>query len=155
MHIAVENINNTPSIKHPTNDSPAQVFSNSRINLNLSHIQHFTTPIHVLDRNLQDKTRIFNKWKSLSKIGLYLGKSRHHARSVALVINLQTGHVSPQFHVTFDPTFETDIDNPPNSRWQIECGFEREKRQNNKVNKTTEIEKKTNERSLEQTQVDN
>jgi hypothetical protein len=53
--------------------------------------------------------------------------SRHaHARSAALVLNMETG--SPQFHVKFDPKFETvkcSLDkNNPESKWQIECGFE-------------------------------
>ena len=31
--------------------------------------------------------------------------SPNHASSVALVLNLATGHVTPQFHVTFDDDF--------------------------------------------------
>ena len=31
--------------------------------------------------------------------------SPHHSSSVALVLNLQTGHVTPQFHVVIDDTF--------------------------------------------------
>ena len=39
--------------------------------------------------------------------GVYLGMSPNHASSVALVLNLATGHVSPQFHVVFDDEFST------------------------------------------------
>ncbi len=53
--------------------------------------------------------------------------SMQHARSVALVLNLKTGHVSPQFHVTFDPKFEAvrqSLGNlSPSSGWQKLCGF--------------------------------
>jgi hypothetical protein len=46
---------------------------------------------------------------------------------VALVLNLKTGHVSPQFHVIFDPKFETvrhSLGNlSPPSEWQKLCGF--------------------------------
>jgi hypothetical protein len=53
--------------------------------------------------------------------------SIQHARSVALVLNLKTGHVLPQFHVTFDPKFETvrgTLGNlSPPSEWQKLCGF--------------------------------
>jgi hypothetical protein len=35
-----------------------------------------------------------------------LDELMQHARSVALVLNLKTGHPSPQFHVTFDPRLE-------------------------------------------------
>ena len=49
---------------------------------------------------------------------MYLGPSLSHARSVALVLNPRTDHVSPQFHVKFDDCFEmvwdksTDLDAP-------------------------------------------
>ena len=33
--------------------------------------------------------------------------SPEYASSVALVLNLKTGHVSPQYHVIFDDTFST------------------------------------------------
>jgi hypothetical protein len=53
--------------------------------------------------------------------------SMQHACTVALVLNLKTGHVSPQFHVTFDPKFETvrhSLGNfSPPSEWQKLCGF--------------------------------
>ena len=42
-----------------------------------------------------------------SRVGVYLGHSPCHAGSVALVLNLRTGHVSPQFHVIFDDDFTT------------------------------------------------
>ncbi|KAI2498176.1 hypothetical protein MHU86_16319 [Fragilaria crotonensis] len=67
------------------------------------------------------------KWEVRSRMGVYLGMSMQHARSVALVLNLKTGHVSPQFHVTFDPKFETvrhSLGNlSPPSDWQKLCGF--------------------------------
>ena len=40
-------------------------------------------------------------------MGIYLGNSPRHARSVSLVLNLDTGHVSPQYHVQHDNFFET------------------------------------------------
>ena len=62
-----------------------------------------------------------------SRDGVYLSQSPLHAATVALVLNLQTGRVSPQFHVQFDPAFQTV--NPafggtsPDSNWQAICGF--------------------------------
>jgi hypothetical protein len=42
-------------------------------------------------------------------------------------LNLTTGHVSPQFHVKFDPKFQTVRESlgnlAPSSEWQVECGF--------------------------------
>jgi hypothetical protein len=42
-----------------------------------------------------------------SNICVYLGHSLFHARSVALVYNPSTGHISPQYHVVFDNDFTT------------------------------------------------
>ena len=58
-------------------------------------------------------------------MGIYLGQSSQHARSVALVLNLTTGHVSPQFHIKFDPLFHTtsEEERPPSSLWQTKAGF--------------------------------
>jgi hypothetical protein len=67
-------------------------------------------------------------------VGIYLGTSPHHSRKIALVLSLQTGHVSPQFHVKFDDYFETLHPNsgnsPPISHWQVRTGFESEVKPN-------------------------
>jgi hypothetical protein len=50
-----------------------------------------------------------------------------HARSVALVLSLETGLVSPQFHIVFDPSFRTvhpeQSNQVPTSQWQKKCEF--------------------------------
>jgi hypothetical protein len=38
---------------------------------------------------------------------MFLGFSSEHSSLVPLVLNLRTGHVSPQYHVIFDDNFET------------------------------------------------
>ena len=40
-------------------------------------------------------------------MGQFLGYSRVHSSTVALVRNLYTGFVIPQYHVVFDDKFET------------------------------------------------
>ena len=40
-------------------------------------------------------------------VGVYLGHLPQHAGNVALILNLQTLNISPQFHVIFDDTFST------------------------------------------------
>ena len=40
-------------------------------------------------------------------MGQFLGFSTQHSSTVALVRNLHTGYVSPQYHVVFDDKFET------------------------------------------------
>ena len=48
------------------------------------------------------------KWDPRSQTaGLYVGMSPNHASSVALVLNLATGHVTLQYHVVFDDDFST------------------------------------------------
>jgi hypothetical protein len=56
-----------------------------------------------------------------------LGPSPRHASSVALILNLKTGLVSPQFHCQYDDLFEsttgTQARSMPQSLWQQKCGF--------------------------------
>ena len=44
---------------------------------------------------------------------------------MALILNPQTGLVSPQFHVRFDPEFTTVPDHIERSLWQSLAGFVR------------------------------
>ena len=41
------------------------------------------------------------------RVGTYVGRSPIHAVNVFLILNISTGHVSPQFHNVFDKTFST------------------------------------------------
>ena len=45
-------------------------------------------------------------WNERIRVGAYLGRSKNNASNVVLVLNLQTGHISPQFHAAFDDHFE-------------------------------------------------
>lgn len=53
------------------------------------------------------------KWDKRATKGLYLGRSPKHSGTVALVLNLSTGHITPQYHVVFDDGFETVRGDPP------------------------------------------
>jgi hypothetical protein len=90
-------------------------------------------PVYVLHNSLQAGQQI-PKWHKRARVGLYLGHSPAHARSVALVLNLDTGLVSPQFHVKFDEFLETvnnQDDDYPN-RWKVLTHFEKGGRSRNK-----------------------
>ena len=63
-------------------------------------------PVFVLDAKLQDGKKL-PKWNRRAQMGHFLGFSRSHSSLVAMVRNLHTGHVSPQYHVVFDDKFET------------------------------------------------
>ena len=69
------------------------------------------------------------KWEPRSNVGVYLGNSPTHAGSVAMVLNVQTGHVSCQYHVVFDDTFSTveylrKREEPPNWPQLVETSTE-------------------------------
>lgn len=67
-------------------------------------------PVYVLDPTLQNGKKL-PKWNRRARMGQFLGYSRQHSSTVALVRNLHTGYVSPQYHVVFDDKFETVFHN--------------------------------------------
>lgn len=58
----------------------------------------------VLDLSCKDGKKI-PKWKQRSKQGKFLGFSKSQYSTVGLIINLQTGYVSPKFNVVNDDWF--------------------------------------------------
>jgi hypothetical protein len=123
VRMANDVLNETPSLRIATRQSPLQVFADTKVNPNAKHWKPFGCPVYVLDSNLQ-QGKIHHKWKQRSRVGIYIGRSPQHARNVALVLNIETGLVSPQFHVKFDPSFHTVKQSPEmTSLWQIKAGF--------------------------------
>ena len=102
MHHANNVANATP--RKGEEQSPSERFSGVNITPKLRHFHAFGCPTYVLDNALQSG-KGSPKWKRRSRLGVYLGPSPNHARSVGLVLNPLTGHVSPQFHVKFDDIF--------------------------------------------------
>ena len=62
--------------------------------------------MYVLDARLQGDSFI-PKWDEQVRVSVYVGRSPIRAGNVSLVLNLSTGHVSPQFHVVFDKNIST------------------------------------------------
>ena len=62
-----------------------------------------------------------------------MGQSPQHARTVALVLSLETGLTSPQFHISMDTTFQTLRKafggHSPQSHWQAKCHFRQQEQQ--------------------------
>ena len=56
-------------------------------------------------------------------MGVYLGRSPHHNRNVALILNRETGLVSPQYHVMYNNEFRTVTNDDYDSLWKIKAGF--------------------------------
>ena len=59
--------------------------------------------------------------ESLGRLGLFLGFPDLHSSLVPFVLHVETGHISPQFHVIFDDKFKTvnslPIDQPLDKQW--------------------------------------
>jgi hypothetical protein len=87
--------------------SPEEKMSGTRVKQTIKHEHPLFCPVYALHSKLQSGIGGIPKWEPRSNAGVYLGHSPEHASDVALVLNLGTGLVSPQFHVIFDDTFST------------------------------------------------
>jgi len=126
LRMANDAINETPNLKDQEGRSPLQIFSDSDIETNTKHWKPFGCPVYVLADRLQTGRGIYDKWEYRSKVGIYLGRSPSHGRNIALVLDRTTGLVSPQFHVKFDPSFQTikqDKFDKFDNIWQAKAGF--------------------------------
>jgi hypothetical protein len=88
--------------------SPMEKFTGTIFD-NYNHLTRahvFGCPVYVLDPRLQDAKKI-PKWSMRSRRGIYLGVSKHHSSTVHLVLNPETGIISPQYHCIFDDSFST------------------------------------------------
>ena len=129
---ANECINASPNMQDKTRQSPLQLFSTTKVHIKYKHWKPFGCPVFVLEEPLQSGTT-WDKWKSRARLGIYLGQSPLHNRNVALVMNKNTGHVSPQFHVKFDTKFHTLAQDEVATTWQEHTFFGKTK--NNIVTK--------------------
>ena len=121
MRHANDIANATP--KKGENSSPLEKFSGVKVMPKLIHFHAFGCPTYVLDNVLQSGQSA-PKWRQRSRLGVYLRPSPNHARSVALVLNPRTGHVSPQFDDFFETVQKksTDLD-APEPGWKYLSGF--------------------------------
>lgn len=108
--------------------SRLELFSGIRVGVKMRYIHTFACPVFALQNSLASGGRI-PKWSPRARLGLNLGPSPSHARNVNLVLNLTTGLVSPQYHVTYDDFFETTRygaqDTQVASTWQQLAGLVR------------------------------
>ena len=86
--------------------SPIETFLMTPEKLFLNTLHTWGSSFYVLDEKLQS-TNIIPKWDPRSQLHIYLGRSPCHAGPVALVLNPNTFHVSPQYHIVFDDDFST------------------------------------------------
>ena len=109
-----------------TGVAPLEVFAQAEVSPKIRSHHAFGCPVYALDPRAAN-SRPLPKWDSRSRLGLYLGPSPKHASSVGLVLNIETGLVSPVFHASYDEFFETirpSAGNPTvKSEWQVKSGF--------------------------------
>jgi hypothetical protein len=117
----------------PTNEndiSPMSRFCTTSSIPTIQNQHHFGCPTYVLKKELQDHKKI-RKWSDRTRVGINLGYSSRHALNVSLILNLQTGLVSPQYHCQYDDLFETTTGTQarsiPTSQWQYKAGLTNEK----------------------------
>ena len=104
--------------------SPLDIFSNTRWPQRKLHDLHvWGSPIYVLDKTITDGKKL-PRWKPRSRRCVYMGQSPMHASTVPLVLDMETGTITPQFHVVFDDWFATvatkieDIPDYSSPEWQ-------------------------------------
>ena len=87
--------------------APADLFSGQHFPRHkLKDMHVWGCPVYVLDPTLQKGSKL-PKWQPRSRRGIFVGFSPAHSSDVPLILNTQTGHISPQFHVVFDDNFST------------------------------------------------
>jgi hypothetical protein len=104
VNYAVWVFNHLPFIKNGV--GPNKMWSCTRFLTNgLNRAYVFGCPIYILDPQLQNGHKI-PKWEPRACLGLLVGFSPLHLSLVPLVLNIQTGKISPQYHVVFDDHFK-------------------------------------------------
>jgi hypothetical protein len=88
--------------------SPIELFSGTKLPSYdvLHNARVWGCPVYVLNPKLQDGRKL-PKWSMRSRQGMFVGPSPDHASTVGNVLNLQTGSVSPQYHVVYDEQYST------------------------------------------------
>ena len=127
---ALQNANEVANytVNLQTGKVPIHEFSQLEPDVVMRHFRTFGCPSYVLDSDLQSgKKHGKFKWSDRAKVSINLGPSPTHGRSVHLLLNIQTGMITPQFHVDFDDAFDTTragAHTPlPKCLWQVKTYF--------------------------------
>jgi hypothetical protein len=120
--------NDAPTLKGQNKDcTPLELFTGTKVLAEVRNHHTFGCPVYVLETALQENKSL-PAWMSRARVGINIGISPTHARSVSLVLSLKTGLASPQFHTKHDDLFETTQRKKggyrmPRSQWQSISGF--------------------------------
>jgi hypothetical protein len=97
LKMANETYNHPPSLKGSV--PPIETFASSKVAFNPAHYYTFGAPIYILDQRMQAGQTIDKKWSNQSRVGVYLGLSPQHTRTVPLVLDIGTGLMLSHFHI--------------------------------------------------------
>ena len=111
-----------------TGIAPIEIFTQTTSDGQALRSSHpWGCPAYVLDPRLTAAGAKIPKWQPRSRRGQYVGVSPVHAENIAVIRNLQTGYLSPQYHIVFDDWFETvyagEAEEPPD--WEAMCIMDR------------------------------
>ena len=120
--------------------SKMELFTGVEVGARLKSFHTWGCPVYALVNRLQGSAGSIPKWSPRARLGINLGFSPRHARSVSLVLNPQNGLASPQYHVKHDDFFETvktDDGGIMASNWQNLAGLrvEKSRRDEEQVNR--------------------
>ena len=97
--------NHVPSTD--TGISPLDIFTKTRWEQRKFHDLHvWGCPVYVLHKTIADGKKL-PRWRPRSTRSILMGLSSKHASTAPLVLNPNTGYITPQFHVVFDDWFST------------------------------------------------
>ena len=94
---------NTPLLGNSQGKTLKQLFTSTEVQEKPKHWKPFGCPTSVLTPALRYPQRIHHNRKHRAELGIYLGTPPVQHRNVALILNPDTGLVSPQLNVRFDP----------------------------------------------------
>jgi hypothetical protein len=104
---------------------PADIFLGTTVPRHrLQHLHTWGCPVYILDPTLANGSKL-PRWQPKSRLGIFVGMSKFHSSDVPLVLNIQTGFITAQFHVVFDDLFSTvssiGREEEPPDHWQYLC----------------------------------
>jgi hypothetical protein len=93
--------------KYETGLSPHDIFTCCCYPHSYFHNLHvFGCPVYVLDKTIADGKKI-PRWTPRALCSVNVGLSPIHATVIPIVLNPETGAITPQFNVVFDDWFST------------------------------------------------
>mmetsp|Transcript_26179 Transcript_26179/g.37216 ORF Transcript_26179/g.37216 Transcript_26179/m.37216 type:complete len:120 (+) Transcript_26179:860-1219(+) len=86
---------------------PVDIFNGATVpRYRLQNLHVWGSPCYVLDPQLASGGKI-PRWEPRSRRGVFVGFSTVHSSGVPLVLNLNSGTISAQYHVVIDDEFST------------------------------------------------